>query len=77
MANPHPEPIGVPTPRLAAYRYALKAWRYDPEAPENRAYYGVNAETKLIYGAYYVGLLCFLAIMAHDAHQMLQVLQLG
>jgi Zn-dependent protease len=52
----------------------MKAWRYDPKAPENRAYYGVSTQTKWNYGAYYLVLLAYLAIMAHDTHQMLQEL---
>lgn len=49
----------------------LKAWHYDAAAPENQAYYGVTSEAKLTYGAAYIGLLIFLAIMTHDVHEML------
>jgi Zn-dependent protease len=49
----------------------IKAWRYDPLAPENRAYYGVSSEAKFTYGGAYLGLLMFLAVMTHDVHQML------
>ena len=49
----------------------MKAWRYDPNAPENAAYYGVSAETKWTYGLFYVGLAAFTAIMSHDIHEML------
>ncbi|MGZ5180790.1 MAG: site-2 protease family protein [Ramlibacter sp.] len=65
-----PSPILVIMALLAAPQL-LKAWRYDPAAPENRAYYGVSGETRLTYGFYYVGLLAFLAVMAHDTHEML------
>jgi len=49
----------------------VKAWKYDPAAPENRAYYGVSNETRVTYGGAYLGLLVFLAVMTHDVHQML------
>lgn len=55
----------------------MKAWRYDANAPENRAYYGVSTQTKLTYGGYYLGLLGYLAVMAHDTHAMLQTLRVG
>lgn len=49
----------------------LKAWRYDPDAPENAAYYAASAETRLTYGTFYLGLTAFLAIMTNEVHQML------
>jgi len=49
----------------------MKAWRYDPQAPENIAYYGVAAQTKLEYGAAYLGLAAFLGIMTYELHEML------
>ncbi len=49
----------------------MKAWHYDPAAPENQAYYGVSREAKLLYGGAYLALLIFLAIMTHDVHEML------
>jgi Zn-dependent protease len=49
----------------------VKAWRYDPKAPENVAYYGVNLETKLEYGAMYLALAALLCIMTFDVHEML------
>lgn len=70
----NPSPILI-LMALMSLPQVVKAWRYDPNAPENQAYYGVSAETKLTYGAWYVGLLCYLSIMAHDTHQMLQVLR--
>ena len=53
----------------------VKAWNYDPQAPENKKYYGTSLETKLTYGFYYLGLLGFLAVMAHDTHEMLGALR--
>lgn len=53
----------------------LKAWRYDPEAPENRSDYAVSAETRLTYALYDLGLPAFLAVVAHDTHEMLGALR--
>ena len=40
--------------------------------PEQRAYYNVPAETRLSYGALYLALAGFLAIMCYDLHEELQ-----
>jgi len=69
-----PSPLLVLMAVLAAPQ-VLKAWRYDPEAPENRSYYAVSTETRLTYALYYIGLLAFLAVMAHDTHEMLGALR--
>ena len=50
-----------------------RAWRYDPDAPENRVYYATSIETKTTYALCYVGLLAFLALMTSGVHDMLQV----
>jgi len=50
----------------------MRAWRYDPTAPENVAYYGVSNEQRFSYGAAYVGLVGFLAVMTQDVHQMIE-----
>lgn len=65
-----PSPMLILIALLAAPQ-VLKAWRYDPEAPENRAYYDVPARTKWEYGLIYLGLAAFLAVMTHDVHEML------
>jgi len=65
-----PSPMLVLIAVIAAPQ-VMKAWRYDPNAPENAAYYGVSAETKWTYGLFYVGLAAFTAIMSHDIHEML------
>lgn len=52
---------------------ALKqAWHYDPQAPENQAYYAVPMQLKLEYGAFYLGLAAFLALMTDGTHTMIQ-----
>jgi len=55
----------------------IKAWRYDAAAPENQAYYGVSKAAKLTYGAAYLALLVFLAVMTHDVHEMLVPVAMG
>jgi Zn-dependent protease len=65
-----PSPVLVLIAVLAVPQ-VMKAWRFDPSAPENRDYYAVSAEHKVAYGAAYIGLAAFLAVMAHDVHQML------
>jgi Zn-dependent protease len=49
----------------------MKAWHYDPQAPENIAYYGVATQTKLEYGAAYLALTGFLAVMTYELHEMI------
>src|SRR5713226_106535 len=44
-----PSPLLVMIAILAAPQL-LKAWRYDPAAPENLAYYGVPAQVRIGYG---------------------------
>lgn len=65
-----PSPLLILVAVLAAPQ-VLNAWRYDPQAPENREYYAVSTETRMTYALYYLGLLGFLAVMAHDTHEML------
>jgi len=57
---------------IMAIPQLMKAWKYDPRAPENQAYYGVSNEQKLTYGAAYIALVGFLAVMAQDVHVMLR-----
>jgi Zn-dependent protease len=59
---------------IIAIPQIMKAWRYDPKAPENVAYYGVPAQTKLEYGAAYLVLTGFLAVMTYELHEMLGTL---
>ena len=65
-----PSPILVLMAIMAAPQ-VMRAWRYDPKAPENAAYYTVNTETKWIYGIFYIGLVAYTATMAYDVHEML------
>ncbi|MGJ5093707.1 site-2 protease family protein [Bradyrhizobium oligotrophicum] len=49
----------------------MKAWRYDPGAHENVAYYGTTLQTKLEYAGTYLALAALLAVMTYDVHEML------
>ncbi len=66
-----PSPMLILVGLLAAPQ-VMKAWHYDPNAPENAAYYGVPMRTKVEYAFYYLVLLGFLAVMANDVHEMLR-----
>jgi Zn-dependent protease len=68
--------IWWPSPALIliaflSFPQVMRAWRYDPKAPENVAYYGVPVQTKLEYGAAYLALAGFLAIMTYELHEMI------
>ena len=65
-----PSPILILVAVLALPN-VLRAFKYDPSLPENQAYYGTTLESKLTYTCDYLGLVCVLAIMAHDVHDML------
>src|SRR5205814_2071614 len=56
---------------ILALPQLVKAWRHDPNAPENVAYYGATLQTKVEYGATYLALAALLAIMTYDLHEML------
>jgi Zn-dependent protease len=56
---------------ILAVPQLMKAWRYDPKAPENVAYYGVALQTKVEYGLAYLALAALLAVMTYDVHEML------
>ncbi|MFX5968846.1 hypothetical protein ABTE68_20790, partial [Acinetobacter baumannii] len=56
---------------ILAIPQLISAWRYDPGAPENLAYYGVPLQTKLEYGGAYLALAALLAVMTYDVHEML------
>ena len=56
---------------IVAAPQVLRAWRYDPKAPENAAYYSVTLESKLSYGFVYIALAAFTATMSFDVHETL------
>jgi Zn-dependent protease len=65
-----PSPILILVALLAAPQL-WRAWKYDANAPENIAYYGISRQVRFTYSAYYLLLLVFLAMMTHDVHEML------
>jgi len=52
----------------------LRAWNYDPKAPENAAYYDVPLQAKLEYGGLYLALTAYLAVMTYELHETLQAI---
>ncbi len=66
----NPSPLLIMMAILAAPQ-VMRAWKFDPDAEENQAYYSVNAEHRVTYAIYYLGLMAFLAIMSNDVHEML------
>ncbi|HSI48386.1 MAG TPA: site-2 protease family protein [Ideonella sp.] len=65
-----PSPLLILMALLAAPQ-AWKAWKYDANGPEANSYYAVSTAVKLEYGFCYLALAGFLAVMAHDVHEML------
>ena len=57
---------------IVAIPHLRAAWRYDPRAPQNNAYYKASPETRIEYGAMYFGLAALLAIMTYTVHGMIQ-----
>ncbi len=49
----------------------LRAWRYNPAAPENQIYYAIAPAKKLEYAVMYLALAGALAIMAYLVHETL------
>jgi Zn-dependent protease len=52
---------------ILALPNVMKAWR-GLKTPEEQAYYGVPAETRVTYAALYLGLAGFLAVMCEQLH---------
>jgi len=65
-----PSPLLILMVVLAAPQ-VWKAWNFDPNAPENAAYYSVAPAKRLEYALYYVALAAFLAVMSFEVHEML------
>jgi hypothetical protein len=63
--------IRSPGAGFAAAPQLMKAWRYDPIAPEHVVCYGVALKTKLKYGAAYRVPAALLAVMTYDVNDML------
>jgi Zn-dependent protease len=56
---------------VISFPQVMRAWHYDPKAPENIAYYGAPLQTKIEYGAVYLGLTALLCVMTFEVHDML------
>ena len=67
----HPSPILILMAVLAAPQ-VWQAIRFDPNAPENQAYYSVAPAKRLEYAAYYLALAAFLALISYETHEMLE-----
>jgi Zn-dependent protease len=66
-----PSPLLVLMAVMAAPHF-IKAWNFDPQAPENAAYYSVAPAKRFEYALYYVALAAFLAVMSFELHEMLR-----
>ncbi|MSQ59405.1 MAG: site-2 protease family protein [Betaproteobacteria bacterium] len=66
-----PSPLLILMALIAAPQ-VWKAIKFDPNAPENAAYYTVPSAKRWEYAIWYIGLAAFLAVMSHDVHEMLQ-----
>ena len=49
----------------------MAAWRYDPQAPANIAYYNVPTSVRLQWGLLYLGLVIVLALFIQQTQEML------
>lgn len=48
---------------ILAFPQLIKAWNYDPKAPENQSYYSVENSVRFEYAVLYLGLAIVLALM--------------
>jgi Zn-dependent protease len=56
---------------IAALPQVLKAWKFDPQAPENLAYHDADLSDKIEYAGLYLCLAAVLAVMCAEVHEML------
>lgn len=63
-----PSPILIVMAILAAPQL-MRAFRFDPKAPENAAYHNTDLETKIVYGTVYICLVGFLALASFEVHK--------
>jgi Zn-dependent protease len=67
----HPSPILILMAILAAPQ-VWKAFKFDPQGPENQAYYSVAPAKRLEYATYYIALAAFLALISYETHELLE-----
>jgi Zn-dependent protease len=65
-----PNPMLILLGILAAPQ-VMKAIRFRADSEEAQTYYAVSNAVRMEYAFYYLGLVLFLAVMAHDVHEML------
>jgi len=65
-----PSPMLILLALLAAPQ-VMKALKYRSDSEEAQTYYAVSPAVRTEYAFYYLSLLLFLAVMAHDVHDML------
>lgn len=65
-----PSPMLILLGILAAPQ-VMKAIRFRADSEEAQTYYAVSSAVRMEYAFYYLGLVLFLAVMAHDVHEML------
>ena len=65
-----PSPMLILLGVLAAPQ-VMKALKYRSDSEEAQTYYAVSAAVRTEYAFYYLSLVLFLAVMAHDVHDML------
>ncbi len=56
---------------LLAFPQVIRAWRYDPAARANAAYYTVPTTIRAEYAVLYLGLAALLAIITYEVHAQL------
>jgi Zn-dependent protease len=61
----HPSPLLILI-AIFALPQVFKAWHYDPQAPENKIYYGVKDSVKFEYAVLYLALVIVLALMVYE-----------
>jgi Zn-dependent protease len=66
----HHNPLLIIMAILAIPQLQL-AFKYNPKAPQNAAYYSTSLLTKLTYGFLYLGLAAFLSIMSFKIHNII------
>jgi hypothetical protein len=54
-----------------AIPHLVKAWKFDPNAPENRPCHAVSANTLIEFGLLHLRLTGLFGVMTYDVHQML------
>lgn len=48
---------------ILSFPQLIKAWKYDPNRPENKQYYGINSVVRFEYAVLYLALVIVLALM--------------